>query len=221
MQSLSISWCCFVVIYEIIIFCIGNHMVKITKVYTRTGDTGTTSLASQMRVAKNSPRITVLGELDELNAWLGLTAAQLYAAALSATEVTINLPKRLQEIQQQLFDLGAEIAVLPEDQRDNTPRILPHYTERLENEMDLMNQSLPPLTSFVLPGGGEAACRLHVARTVCRRAERTLVALLAIEPNAAGINVLPYLNRLSDWLFVAARWTCYQFNEEEYLWQVK
>jgi cob(I)alamin adenosyltransferase len=174
-----------------------------------------------MRVAKNSPRITVLGELDELNAWLGLTAAQLYAAALSATEVTINLPKRLQEIQQQLFDLGAEIAVLPEDQRDNTPRILPHYTERLENEMDLMNQSLPPLTSFVLPGGGEAACRLHVARTVCRRAERTLVALLAIEPNAAGINVLPYLNRLSDWLFVAARWTCYQFNEEEYLWQVK
>ena len=84
-----------------------------------------------------------------------------------------------------------------------------------------MNQSLPPLLSFILPGGGEAACRLHVARTVCRRAERSLVALLAIEANAVGSAALPYLNRLSDWLFVAARFTSYQNHEEEYLWQKK
>jgi cob(I)alamin adenosyltransferase len=170
-------------------------LVKLTKIYTRTGDDGTTGLVDGSRVEKDSPRMAAIGDVDELNAALGVAALQLDGEALS----------RLRTIQNDLFDLGADLATPGDDftPGEMTLRIVASQVERLERELDAMNDRLSPLTSFILPGGTPAAAALHVARTACRRAERSAVAAsraVSLNPEA-----LRYLNRLSDYLFVMGR----------------
>jgi len=168
-------------------------MVKLDRIYTRGGDAGETSLGDGTRVAKHGARIVALGEVDEANAAVGLARAACAATALATP---------LGTIQNELFDLGADLCVPLADERTRL-RITAAQVTRLEGEIDAANERLAPLTSFVLPGGSEAAARLHLARAVVRRAERAVTAL------AAGESVNPdaraYLNRLSDYLFVAAR----------------
>ena len=187
-------------------------MVRITKVYTRQGDGGMTSLAGGERIHKTAPRIEAYGEIDELNSWMGMAAEAMRGEAPLAT-----LLDRVLRVQNELFDLGAQLAVLPRDRRPDTPAITPGQVERLESEIDEMNAAVGPLRSFILPGGGEVAVRLHLARTVCRRAERALLRLAAAEP-LDGTEV-PYLNRLSDWLFVASRHAGSKLGIAEALWR--
>ena len=186
-------------------------MVRITKVYTRTGDAGQTRLAGGQQVAKTAARIEAYGTVDELNAALGLVAEALRQADVA------GLRARILRIQNELFDLGSQFAVLAEDRRENTPVIRQPDIDRLEAEIDQMNDELPNLTSFILPGGGEVSARLHLARTICRRAEREALRLAAAEP-LDGPEV-PYLNRLSDWLFVASRAAAAAAGIPETLWK--
>ncbi len=168
-------------------------MVKLNKIYTRTGDDGTTGLVDGSRVAKSSAIMAAIGDVDEANSLIGV-AATLAADAMKA---------QLATIQNDLFDLGADIAT-PDVPMAWTPlRIIPAQPSRLEAEMDAMNVAIPPLASFVLPGGSPLAAALHVARAAARRAERSAVA--AHEETPLNSDALAYLNRLSDWLFVAAR----------------
>ncbi|MGF1552746.1 MAG: cob(I)yrinic acid a,c-diamide adenosyltransferase [Paracoccaceae bacterium] len=172
-------------------------MVVLNKIYTRTGDAGETALGDGTRVAKHSARPTAYGTVDELNAALGL--ARLNAEG--------EMAEAIARIQNDLFDLGADLCtpnMEKDGEREYEPlRMIPAQTERLEREIDAMNERLEPLRSFILPGGTPLAAHLHVARTVCRRAERLTIALSA----EAGVNeaALKYLNRLSDWFFVASR----------------
>ncbi|NNM86486.1 MAG: cob(I)yrinic acid a,c-diamide adenosyltransferase [Phycisphaerales bacterium] len=165
------------------------------KIYTRQGDSGQTSLFDGRRVAKNNLRIDTYGTVDELNSTLGLAIAFGKDAAINTA---------LTHIQHQLFDLGAELAT-PVDSAGNTkvPHVGTAESQWLEEQIDLATAELPPLKEFILPGGQAAAAQLHVARTVCRRAERLLVTLMAQENIGPG--PLMYLNRLSDYLFVIAR----------------
>ena len=167
-------------------------MVKLNKIYTKTGDGGTAGLVDGSRVSKSSLRMTAIGEVDEANAVIGVAAATLTGGAL---------PDLLLAIQNDLFDLGADIAT--PGKAEGALRIIPAQVERLEREIDEMNADLAPLTSFILPGGSTSAAALHLARTVVRRAERAAVALN--EAERLNPQVLAYLNRLSDHLFVAAR----------------
>lgn len=167
-------------------------MVKLNKIYTRTGDKGSAGLVDGSRVSKSSLRMTAIGEVDEANAAVGAALAALGDPHLSGA---------LLRIQNELFDLGADIATPGE--MEGALRILAGQVERLEHEIDTMNASLAPLTSFILPSGSAAVAALHLARTVVRRAERAAVALNEAEP--LNPDVLAYLNRLSDHLFVAAR----------------
>jgi cob(I)alamin adenosyltransferase len=172
-------------------------MVVLNRIYTRTGDDGDTSLASGARVAKHSTRVTAYGTVDELNSVLGLT--RLHAAG--------DADAALGRIQNDLFDLGADLAT-PDIENDEKAeysrlRVVASQVDRLEREIDAMNASLEPLRSFVLPGGSPLSAHLHVARTVCRRAERYVVDLATME--TINPEAVRYLNRLSDWFFVAAR----------------
>lgn len=186
-------------------------MVQINRVYTRTGDAGQTRLAGGQVVAKTAARIEAYGTVDELGAALGLVAEAL------RSEDPASLRPRILRIQNELFDLGSQLAVLPEDRREDTPVLHQSDVDRLEAEIDAMNEGLPNLNSFVLAGGGEASARLHLARTICRRAEREALRLAAVEP-LDGIEV-PYLNRLSDWLFVASRTAAAAHGIAETLWK--
>jgi cob(I)alamin adenosyltransferase len=176
-------------------------MVALTKIYTRTGDEGLTSLGTGARVPKTAPRIAAYGTVDETNAFIGL-ARQYLSGADSAIDAM------LARIQNDLFDLGADLCMpLHGSQSADEPlRIIDAQVLRLEAEIDQMNSELKPLTSFVLPGGSLAAATLHVARTVCRRAEREMAGLAAQEPGSIGSPALKYVNRLSDFLFVASRY---------------
>jgi cob(I)alamin adenosyltransferase len=170
-------------------------MVKLNKIYTRTGDDGTTGLVDGSRSPKDAPRMAAIGDVDELNCTLGTVALHLDGPALA----------RIRMIQNDLFDLGADLATPGEDftPGEMTLRVVPSQVDRLEAELDEMNADLTPLTSFILPGGSPAATALHIARSTCRRAERTAVAAarsVALNPEA-----LKYLNRLSDYLFVMGR----------------
>ncbi len=188
-------------------------MVKITRVYTKTGDKGSTKLAAGESIPKSAARIVTIGTIDELNAALGMTRALL-------TEQSPRLDAlvtKMLRIQNELFNLGSQLSVLTEQRKSNTPLIQPTQTQQLEHEIDKMNESLPNLTSFILPGSSTSEAQLHIARTICRRAERVLVNLSEEEP-LDGVEI-PYLNRLSDWLFVAARHTNQTLNSEELLWQ--
>ena len=169
-------------------------MVRLTRIYTRSGDRGQTSLGDGARVAKHALRVEAYGTVDEANAVIGL--ARLHADAAADA--------MLARIQNDLFDLGADLCV-PETGKkaEGALRIVESQVDRLEAEIDAMNAEMEPLNSFVLPGGTEAAAHLHLARTVARRAERLMVALAEREPVSAA--ALQYVNRLSDHLFVASR----------------
>ena len=166
-------------------------MVFLSRIYTKAGDGGETGLGDGTRVSKCCARVTAYGEVDELNAVLGLTACHELAT-----------PELLRTVQNDLFDVGADLCV-PAAGQASALRVVPDQVTRLEREIDRLNERLQPLRSFVLPGGSPAAAWLHLARTVCRRAERSVVALMQSE--AVNPNVLVYLNRLSDLLFVLAR----------------
>jgi cob(I)alamin adenosyltransferase len=172
-------------------------MVVLNKIYTRTGDAGETALGNGARVAKHSDRVSAYGTVDELNATLGL--ARLYATGETDTA--------LARIQNDLFDLGADLCrpdMAKDAEADYTPlRMVAAQVDRLEAEIDVMNAHLEPLRSFILPGGSPLAAHLHLSRTVARRAERLVVGLATLEEvNEAAVR---YLNRASDWFFVAAR----------------
>lgn len=178
-------------------------MVKLNRIYTRTGDDGTTGLATGARVRKDDPAVDAYGTVDEAGAALGLAVL----AACGAGEAGAEVRPLLQRIQNDLFDLGADLAtpMSPEEQPGKTLRIVATQTETLEREIDRFNERLAPLTSFVLPGGSPLAASLHLARTVCRRAERLAVTLAAGRPAQVNPEAIRYLNRLSDLLFVLAR----------------
>jgi len=171
-------------------------MPRLTKIYTKTGDDGTTGLGGGQRVVKDSLRIETYGTVDELNACIGVAIASGLEATLAA---------ELTRVQNELFHLGSDLCVL---EADKSTKPVPHIEEKhvraLETAMDRRTEVLGPLTNFILPGGSVGATHLHVARTVCRRAERLAVALARKE--ATGASVIAYLNRLSDALFVMARW---------------
>jgi len=167
-------------------------VVKLNKIYTRTGDGGTAGLVDGTRVSKSSPRMAAIGEVDEANGAIGVAIAALGEG---------DLADRLARVQNDLFDLGADVATPGEI--EGALRIVAVQVERLEREIDDMNGSLPPLTSFILPSGSPGVSALHLARGVVRRAERAAVALN--ETEALNPLLLAYLNRLSDRLFVAAR----------------
>ena len=171
-------------------------MVKLTRIYTRTGDKGLTGLASGERVAKYDLRVAAYGAVDETNACLGLARLHLkHEAVLDAI---------LARAQNDLFDMGADLATTGD--QPGALRIIDSQVSRLEREIDRLNGELAPLGSFILPGGSAAAAHLHLARTVCRRAERDAVELAAGPDAQVSVPALKYLNRLSDLLFVAARW---------------
>lgn len=183
-------------------------MPRITRVYTRTGDDGTTGLTGGSRVSKDSPRVELYGTVDEINAAVG---------AAIAAGVDDFLGDRLGRIQNELFHLGAELSVPAEQQTTVTgPRIESRHIKSLEAMMDRLQEELPPLENFVLPGGSPAAAHLHVARTVCRRAERLAVRLAGQEHVSQA--ALAFLNRLSDALFVMARYENLKKGVADVLW---
>lgn len=184
------------------------------KIYTKTGDKGTTALFGGTRVSKHHIRIDSYGSIDELNAWLGLIRDQ---------EIASHSKKLLAVIQDKLFTIGAILATDPEKallksgkERLNIPKINASDIELLEKEMDAMNESLPPMTHFILPGGHTTVSYCHIARTVCRRAERMATQLFEKEPFEE--NVLSYINRLSDYLFVLARKLSKDLKADEIKW---
>ena len=172
-------------------------MVVLNKIYTKKGDDGKTELGDGKRIVKFSTRVEAYGTVDELNAMIG---------TITSMSIETKLDSCLERIQNDLFDLGADLC-LPEDntrQMNTEPlRVEKSLTERLEAEIDNMNKRIDPIRSFVLPGGNEIAAKLHLCRTICRRAERLVVKL--IENEKVNKEALKYLNRLSDWFFVAAR----------------
>jgi cob(I)alamin adenosyltransferase len=175
-------------------------MVVLNRIYTRTGDAGTTALGSGERVPKTSLRIAAYGTVDETNALVGVARVQLAGAEPDVDAMLLR-------VQNDLFDLGADLCV--PDRGEKLPyeplRVSDAQVKRLEDEIDLMNESLQPLRSFILPGGSAAGAALHVARTVSRRAERLIVELAALPEEPVSAPVLKYINRLSDFLFVAGR----------------
>lgn len=183
-------------------------MPRITKVYTRTGDDGTTGLGGGQRVRKDSNRIAAYGAVDELNAAIGVALV---------SELETRVADELTRIQNELFHLGSDLCVLEEDKGTTPgPTIEDRHVLALEAAMDELSEELQPLRNFVLPGGSNGAAHLHVARTICRRAERDLVTLAAEEP--VGPFTVRYLNRLSDALFVMARYENIRKGVPDVLW---
>jgi cob(I)alamin adenosyltransferase len=190
--------------------------IRITRVYTRRGDRGETDLVGGERAAKDAARIEAYGTVDELNAALGVVRA-FNEAELGRSPACRDLETILCRIQSELFDLGAELATPPAAFEPGMFRVGAPEIEALEHLMDRCQGDLEPLRSFVLPGGGRVSALLHVARTVCRRAEREVLRLMRAED--VGDQPLAYLNRLSDLLFVLSRWIGHHLGESEYLWQ--
>ena len=186
--------------------------LALNRIYTRTGDGGSTGLAGGQTVPKDAPRLDAYGTVDELNAFVG--AACLSAEAEPALA---SLARALHRVQHELFNLGSILATLPEDVHPKQARITDVDITQLEHDIDLANADLEPLRSFVLPGGSRANCDLHIARTVCRRAERLLVA--ASRDEQIPGEAIRYLNRLSDALFVWSRWANHALGVSEVLWQ--
>jgi cob(I)alamin adenosyltransferase len=183
-------------------------MPRITKVYTRTGDDGSTGLGGGQRVPKESLRIQAYGTVDELNSAIGVALASGLCDALSSA---------LRTIQNELFHLGSDLCILESDkQKFQVPQIEKRHVDALETLMDKLSESLGPLENFILPGGAPGAAHLHVARCVCRRAEREVVALSRQEP--IGAFAVQYLNRLSDALFVMARYENHERGQADVCW---
>lgn len=185
--------------------------VALNRIYTRRGDAGETGLVGGQRVSKDSPRIQAAGAVDELNACVGLACVSCAADARLAPLAAILL-----RVQHELFNLGSILATEPRDVHPKQPRVTAAEVTQLESEIDAMNQALPSLRSFVLPGGTRVNAELHLARTVCRRAERLLVTLARAE--SVPSEALQYLNRLSDALFVWSRWANHALGVPEVLW---
>ncbi len=183
--------------------------LAINRVYTKVGDGGETALVGGQRVRKSDPRIDCYGTVDELNSFVGL--------ALVSVEQSPELAELgviLKRVQHELFNAGSILATLPEDVHPKQPRVTEAEVEQLEREMDAMNEHLPALRSFVLPGGTRVNAELHICRTVCRRAERLCTAMEVPE-----METLKYLNRLSDAFFVWSRWASYRQGVAETLWE--
>jgi len=191
-------------------------MIRITRVYTRAGDRGETALVAGKRVAKDSPRIEAYGTVDELNSIVGVTRV-FNAENLDAGDAHQFLDQVLCQLQDELFDLGGELATPAEAFQDGMYRVGSEQVRRLEKWIDECQQDLEPLKSFILPGGGRIGAYLHQCRTVCRRAEREILRLSRSEE--INRHVLEYFNRLSDLFFVLSRWIAKQTGEPEYLWQ--
>jgi cob(I)alamin adenosyltransferase len=191
-------------------------MVKLNVIYTKTGDKGETGLGDGSRRVKSDRRVAAIGDVDETNCAIGLA---LIAVSDWNDAADVAIEPTLKRIQNDLFDLGADLCLPP--QADEKPgaalRIASSQVEALERAIDALNARLHPLRSFVLPGGGAAAAALHQARAVCRRAERAMVALASIEGEEVGEAALAYVNRLSDYLFVAAR-AANDFGRADVLW---
>ena len=190
--------------------------ISITRVYTRTGDQGETALVGGKRVPKDSPRIVAYGTIDELNAVVGLVRV-FNAERLAEGERHRWLDEVLRKIQNQLFDLGSELATPPDAVYEGMFRVGEGEVKELEALMDRCQKDLAPLKSFILPGGGRIHGFLHQARTVCRRAERRVIELSRVEPISPW--TIAYVNRLSDLLFVLSRWVGKKGGEKEYLWE--
>lgn len=191
--------------------------IRINRVYTRTGDDGKTALVGGRRVAKDDARIAAYGDVDELNSVIGTIRAELAEGAHKRKKACRDLDAVLAFIQQELFDLGSELATSPEDAYEGMIRIGDTQISRLEEFIDALQPDLEPLKSFVLPSGGRLGAGLHVARTVCRRAERWATGL--VRKRQAEPATAKYLNRLSDLLFVQARWIALKTGHKETLWQ--
>ena len=187
-------------------------MVVLNRIYTRTGDAGETALGTGERLSKAHIRIAAYGTVDETNATIGV--ARLHLSELPKLDVM------LARIQNELFDLGADLCVPDRGKKlEFEPlRILPKQYERLEQEIDELNAELTPLRSFVLPAGHAAAAQLHICRTVCRRAERLIVELAAIQGEHVSEGAIAYINRLSDFFFVASRWVNFKAGSGDVLW---
>lgn len=182
-------------------------MVKINKIYTKSGDDGTTGLATGARVRKDHLRVECYGTVDEANAAIGLAMSLAEVLSQPSPSMTTRIVEVLRAVQHDLFDVGADLAtpVAQDEVAGTRLRVLPGQTERLEQLIDQFNEPIPALSSFVLPGGTQLSAALHVARTVVRRAERLAVSLHSNEPDAISIETVRYLNRLSDLLFVLGR----------------
>jgi cob(I)alamin adenosyltransferase len=193
-------------------------MVYISRVYTKFGDAGDTMLASGDTVRKTDPRVHAYGEIDELNATIGLVRAEIAREPRRerAADFLRHLDTVLARIQQELFDLGAELATPGAHTGGSKLTIEDAHVEALERDLDALNEPLAPLRSFILPGGGPVACAAHLARTVCRRAERSLVALLDAQPVRPQTE--RYVNRLADLLFVVSRAAAHALGDDEVLW---
>jgi cob(I)alamin adenosyltransferase len=190
--------------------------VRITKVYTRTGDNGETALVGGKRVPKDSARIEAYGTIDELNSIVGLARA-FNEEKRSEGEAHRFLDLVLRQIQDELFDLGSELATPPDFFQEGMYRVGEREVKKIEQLIDECQKSLEPLKSFILPGGGKLGAYLHQCRTVCRRAEREILRLSRVEELSEW--PVKYVNRLSDLFFVLSRWISKQTGEEEYLWQ--
>ena len=191
--------------------------MRITKVYTKFGDKGSTQLVGGRKVSKGEPRIEAYGTVDELNAIVGL--ARTFNGQSDAGDVVVTrIDDMLKVVQNKLFCLGADLATLPSDRWEGMERVTTDDVKEVESWIDALNEELPPLKEFILPGGGPVGAFLHQARTVCRRAERALVRLGDTEPEALESS-LPYVNRLSDYFFVLGRWAAKSHGEPEFLWE--
>jgi cob(I)alamin adenosyltransferase len=190
-------------------------MIRLDRIYTKTGDGGETRLVGGQKVSKGAARIEAYGTVDELSAVLGIARVLLEAKDAPAGAAALALV--LRRVQNQLFNLGSDLATRPEDLGASQPVIRDEHVTALEREIDGWNEALPPLRSFVLPGGGPVAAHLHLARTVCRRAERAVVRTAELE--SVRPEALRYLNRLSDALFVMSRHAARLSGEAEPLWE--
>ena len=192
-------------------------MVRLSKIYTKTGDDGTTGLVGGTRVAKSSLRLEAYGSIDELNGFVGVV--RTCAAASDDGEIAEEAGTTLRRIQNDLFDIGSLLATAPGSKWDGMREMKPEHITYLEEAMDRYQEILESLPSFVLPGGGMLNAHSHVARTVCRRCERLLWRLKEEEP--VDEVIVKYVNRLSDYLFVLSRWVAVKAGEDEYLWDTE
>jgi cob(I)alamin adenosyltransferase len=190
--------------------------IRLTRIYTRTGDKGTTALVGGARVPKESGRLESYGTIDELNSVIGIVRTCLPRHVLKLGNDGEWYSEMLRRIQNELFDVGSELATPADGEYEGMHKMGEAEVAKLEEEMDKMEEELEPLKSFTLPGGGELNAFLHLARTVCRRAERQLWRLKREEP--INDQLIVYVNRLSDHLFVQSRWVAKRLNEPEFLW---